>query len=405
MRIAAIRDIVSPIRSNIANAYIDFSQMTASVVAIETDLKVEGRPVIGYGFNSNGRYAQHGLLNERFIPRIEAGQARLAARCRGPARSGQVLGGHDGQRKAGRPWRALGVGRRARHGAVGCARQGQAGAAVEAFGRPLQRRQIRRQGMGLRRRRLLLSRQGSRRAAGRDEALSRPRLFLREDEGGRRAARRRHQAHRGGAEDRRRRRSAGGRRQRQVRPADRARVRQGDRSPMACAGTKSRSTRSTIWRTPHSPPSTPRRWPPARTCSPCRTRATSCAMAGCVPTATSCSTTPPSSYGLVEYLRTIDMLKANGWSPRRCVPHGGHQFALNIAVGLQCGGNESYPQVFAPFGGFADDCAVVDGKRGAARRAGHRLRAQGRSVGRYEGRIAEGTGASARVLLRPPSWI
>ena len=67
---------------------------------------------------------------------------------------------------------------------------------------------------------------------------------------------------------------------------------------------------------------------------------------------------PALSYGLVEYLRTIDMLKASGWSPRRCVPHGGHQFALNIAVGLQCGGNESYPQVFAPFGGFADDCPV-----------------------------------------------
>ena len=35
MRIVAIRDIVSPIRSNIANAYIDFSQMTASVVRSE----------------------------------------------------------------------------------------------------------------------------------------------------------------------------------------------------------------------------------------------------------------------------------------------------------------------------------------------------------------------------------
>ena len=76
MRIVAIRDIVSPIRSNIANAYIDFSQMTASVVAVETDLKVEGKPVIGYGFNSNGRYAQKGILGERFIPRLK--QARPA---------------------------------------------------------------------------------------------------------------------------------------------------------------------------------------------------------------------------------------------------------------------------------------------------------------------------------------
>jgi hypothetical protein len=63
---------------------------------------------------------------------------------------------------------------------------------------------------------------------------------------------------------------------------------------------------------------------------------------------------PALSYGLVAYLRTLAMLDAHGWSPRRCVPHGGHQFALNIAVGLGLGGNESYPDVFAPFGGFAD---------------------------------------------------
>ena len=75
MRIVAVRDIVSPIRSNIANAYIDFSQMTASVVAVVTDLKVEGKPVVGYGFNSNGRYAQHGLLNERFINRLSGAKA------------------------------------------------------------------------------------------------------------------------------------------------------------------------------------------------------------------------------------------------------------------------------------------------------------------------------------------
>ena len=71
---------------------------------------------------------------------------------------------------------------------------------------------------------------------------------------------------------------------------------------------------------------------------------------------------PALSYGLVEYLRTLAMLKGYGWSPRRCVPHGGHQFALNIAVGLGLGGNESYPRVFAPFGGFADNVPVVEGR-------------------------------------------
>jgi L-alanine-DL-glutamate epimerase-like enolase superfamily enzyme len=67
------------------------------------------------------------------------------------------------------------------------------------------------------------------------------------------------------------------------------------------------------------------------------------------------------SYGLVEYLRTLEVLKQNGWSTRRVVPHGGHQMSLNIAAGLHLGGNESYPDVFYPFGGFADECAVVDG--------------------------------------------
>ena len=55
------------------------------------------------------------------------------------------------------------------------------------------------------------------------------------------------------------------------------------------------------------------------------------------------------------------MLEAHGWSRRSCVPHGGHQFALNMAAGLGLGGNESYPGVFQPFGGFADGIPVVDG--------------------------------------------
>jgi L-alanine-DL-glutamate epimerase-like enolase superfamily enzyme len=67
------------------------------------------------------------------------------------------------------------------------------------------------------------------------------------------------------------------------------------------------------------------------------------------------------SYGLVEYLRTLDMLKDNGWSPARCIPHGGHQMSLAIAAGLGLGGNESYPDLFQPYGGFPDGVAVQDG--------------------------------------------
>jgi D(-)-tartrate dehydratase len=67
------------------------------------------------------------------------------------------------------------------------------------------------------------------------------------------------------------------------------------------------------------------------------------------------------SYGAVEYLRILDMLREHGWSPSRCVPHGGHQMSLNLAAGLGLGGNESYPDLFQPFGGFPDGVRVEDG--------------------------------------------
>jgi L-alanine-DL-glutamate epimerase-like enolase superfamily enzyme len=67
------------------------------------------------------------------------------------------------------------------------------------------------------------------------------------------------------------------------------------------------------------------------------------------------------SYGLVEYRRTLDVLARHGWSPSRCIPHGGHQMSLNIAAGLGLGGNESYPDLFQPYGGFPDTVRVEDG--------------------------------------------
>src|SRR5664280_1236957 len=78
MRIVDIREVTLPIASAIANAYIDFSKMTLSLVAVVTDVVREGRPVVGYGFNSNGRYGQGGLIRERFAPRLrEADSASL----------------------------------------------------------------------------------------------------------------------------------------------------------------------------------------------------------------------------------------------------------------------------------------------------------------------------------------
>ena len=64
------------------------------------------------------------------------------------------------------------------------------------------------------------------------------------------------------------------------------------------------------------------------------------------------------SYGLVEYLKTLNMMKEHNWSSRRVIPHGGHQLSCNIAAGLNLGGNEIYPSLFQPFGGFPDKSLV-----------------------------------------------
>ena len=78
MRILDVREVTKPISSPIRNAYIDFTKMTTSLVAVVTDVVRDGRRVVGYGFNSNGRYGQGGLIRERFAPRLtEADPAAL----------------------------------------------------------------------------------------------------------------------------------------------------------------------------------------------------------------------------------------------------------------------------------------------------------------------------------------
>ena len=73
MRITEIRERTVSIASPIANAFIDFSKMTCSVVAVVTDQVRDGAPVVGFGFNSNGRYGQGALMRERFVPAAHGG--------------------------------------------------------------------------------------------------------------------------------------------------------------------------------------------------------------------------------------------------------------------------------------------------------------------------------------------
>src|SRR5215207_5470625 len=97
MRIIDVRQMTVPISSPLKNAYIDFSKMDVSVIAVITDVERDGRRVVGYGFNSNGRYAPHGLLRDRFIPRLMEAES-------------QSLLTEDGEKSGGHGVRSVAVG-------------------------------------------------------------------------------------------------------------------------------------------------------------------------------------------------------------------------------------------------------------------------------------------------------
>jgi len=361
MRIVAIRDIVSPIRSNIANAYIDFSQMTASVVALVTDLKVEGKRVVGYGFNSNGRYAQHGLLNERFIKRLLEAKPDSLLDDEGlldPAKGWEAMmanekpGGH-GERSV----------------AVGVLDMALWDALAKAKRVPLWKLLADRYNDGQHDAKAWVYAAGGYYYPGKGiEGLKdEMRQYL---DLGYSCVKMKV----GGA----------------PLTVDLERINavlnivgEGDRLAIDVNGKFDLTTAIEFGREIQSmglrwyeEPLDPLDYlahaalatqyaPPIATGENLFSMQDARNLirhGGLRPDRDILQFDPALSYGLVEYLRTLDMLKANGWSPRRCVPHGGHQFALNIAVGLQCGGNESYPQVFAPFGGFADDRPVVDSR-------------------------------------------
>jgi L-alanine-DL-glutamate epimerase-like enolase superfamily enzyme len=70
VKIKEIRELSIPLEGQISNAVVNFSEHTVSLVAVVTDVMRDGQPLIGFGFNSIGRFAQSGILRERVVPRI-----------------------------------------------------------------------------------------------------------------------------------------------------------------------------------------------------------------------------------------------------------------------------------------------------------------------------------------------
>jgi L-alanine-DL-glutamate epimerase-like enolase superfamily enzyme len=87
---------------------------------------------------------------------------------------------------------------------------------------------------------------------------------------------------------------------------------------------------------------------------------------------------PPQAYGIVQYARTVAMLEDDGWDRSALFPHGGNQMSLAIAAGFGLGGAESYPGVFGDFGGFADDARIENGRLSLSDRPGIGFEGQAR---------------------------
>ena len=354
--IVDIRCAVVPIASAISNAYIDFSKMTASVVALISDIQCDGRPVIGYGFNSNGRYAPDGLLRERFIPHLQ-GHDFNGIIDPEPAwtsmMSNEKPGGH-GERST-----AIGVLDMALWDLAAKLedkplyqliadkwRDGQVDDSVFVYaaggyyhpGKDLSALKAEMQSYRDRGYRVCKMKIGNSLeediprieaalevvgtgqnlavdANGRfdldtaiayAEAMKQYDLFWYEEAGD---------------------------------PLDYDLQRQlADHydGPMATGENLfSHQDARNLLRYGGMRPD--RDW-----------LQIDCAL----------------SYGLVEYKRILDLLPEYGFTNRNCIPHGGHQMSLNIAAGLGLGGNESYPDVFAPFGGFSDETPVEDSQVG-----------------------------------------
>ncbi|MFJ5769024.1 mandelate racemase/muconate lactonizing enzyme family protein [Psychrobacillus sp. NPDC093180] len=350
-----------PISSPIRNAYIDFSKMTASAIAITTDVIKDGKPVVGYGFNSNGRYAPTALLNERFIPRLLEADAKDIVTDDGtnfdPHKIHAIImanekpGGH-GERTV----------------AVGVIDMAIWDAVAKIEGKPLYQLLAERYGNGE------VDEQVYIYAAGGYYFPDKGLKELQDEMKGYLALGYKDVKMKvGGAslkEDLKRIEAV-----LDILPQGSGlMVDANGRFDLEYAiefGEKIKDY-ELIWYEEAGDPldfhlqaELSKRYPHAiatgENLFSLQDATNLIRYAGMNPEKDFLQFDCALSYGLVEYLRILDMLKEHGWSSRRCIPHGGHQMSLNIAAGLALHGNESYPGVFEPFGGFADNFAVENG--------------------------------------------
>ncbi|GKX55417.1 mandelate racemase [Leminorella grimontii] len=360
MRIVDVLEITKPIASPIRNAYIDFSKMTTSLVAVVTDVVVDGKRVVGYGFNSNGRYGQGGLIRERFRDRILQADPERLQNDRGdnldPHRIWDVM--MSNEKPGGHGERSV---------AVGTLDMAIWDAVAKIAGKPLFRLLADMKGIEANPR-VFVYAAGGYYYPGKDLGALRKEMRSYLDRGYNVV-----KMKIGGAtleEDQRRIEAVldeiGG----EARLAVDANGRFNLETAIAYA--KMLREYPLFWYEEVGDPldyalqaSLSEFYPgPMATGENLFSHQDARNLlryGGMRPDRDYLQFDCALSYGLVEYLRTLDVLEQFGWSPSRCIPHGGHQMSLNIAAGLGLGGNESYPDLFQPYGGFPDSVKVEDG--------------------------------------------
>ncbi len=360
MRITDIREATASISSNIQNAYVNFSQMTVSVIAVESDVMRHGRPVIGYGFCSNGRYAQGGILRERLIPRLTAaGEGALLSddggnfdprKIRDTMLANEKPGGHGDRAVAA--------------GALDMAVWDLVAKIEE---RPLWRLLSERYNGGGHDERVMVYPGGGYYYPGKGLDRLQDEMRGYRDEGYKVVKMKIGAVPL--AEDLGRIEAVAG-----LVGGNDVAVDANGRFDLetALAYGEAMAPFGLFW---FEEPGDPLDFElnaelATRYSGALATGENLFSLqdarnlirhGGMRPDRDWIQIDPALSYGLTEYLDIIQMIEGLGWSRRCLIPHGGHQLALALAAGLQLGGSESYPGVFQPFGGFADDTVIVDG--------------------------------------------
>src|SRR5579872_2980384 len=357
LRITDVREITQPISSPIRNAYIDFSKMTSSLVAVVTNAERGGRRVVGYGFNSNGRYGQGGLIRERFAPRILEADPRSLIDVTGenldPDRiwacmmTNEKPGGH-GDRSV----------------AVGTIDMAVWDAVAKIAGKPLFRLLAERHGRSANPR-VFVYAAGGYYYPGKGLSMLRGEMRGYLDRGYNVV-----KMKIGGApiaEDRKRIEAVLEEIGNQAQLAVDANGRFDLETAIAYA--KMLREYPLFWYEEAGDPLDyalqaalaefyPAPMATGENLFSHQDAKNLIRYGGMRPDRDWLQFDCALSYSLCEYQRTLEVVEDAGWSRRRCIPHGGHQMSLAIAAGLGLGGNESYPDVFQPYGGFPDGTRV-----------------------------------------------